>query len=182
MTRRRIKPPTYVVTLRAGPGDSIQSLRRLLKYAGRYLNLRAIDAREVTRRASRRRSVAEKPKRAVSNSKRRVVMDMTRFASSRFIKLDDLADGPLLKIIKEIGEGKFEKPVAVFTDGTRASLNGTSVATLIAAFGADDSDWIGREVEVSAGTVADKAALLVLPLTPPAAAKRMSQPDSEIPY
>lgn len=109
-------------------------------------------------------------------------MDMTRFASSRFIKLDDLADGPLFKIIKEIGEGKFDKPVAVFTDGTRASLNGTSVGVLITAFGAEDSDWIGREVEVSAGTVADKAALLVLPLTPPAAATQGPQPDSEIPY
>jgi hypothetical protein len=33
VTTRRAKPPIYVVVLRAGPGDPIKNLRRLLKYA-----------------------------------------------------------------------------------------------------------------------------------------------------
>jgi hypothetical protein len=46
MTRRRIKPLTYVVTLRAGPGDPIKNLRRLLKYAWRVLKLRCVSIEE----------------------------------------------------------------------------------------------------------------------------------------
>jgi hypothetical protein len=46
MTRRRAKPLTYEVTLRAGPGDPIKSLRRLLKYAWRTLKLRCISVEE----------------------------------------------------------------------------------------------------------------------------------------
>jgi hypothetical protein len=46
MTRRQARRPTYVVTLRAGPGDSIKSLRRLLKYAWRILKLRCISVEE----------------------------------------------------------------------------------------------------------------------------------------
>ena len=46
-------------------------------------------------------------------------MDMSRYASSSFIKVDDLADGPERKVIAEIGEGRFEKPVATFDDGTK---------------------------------------------------------------
>jgi DNA-binding transcriptional regulator YdaS (Cro superfamily) len=40
------KPLTYVVTLRAGPGDPIKNLRHLLKYAWRTLKLRCVSAEE----------------------------------------------------------------------------------------------------------------------------------------
>jgi hypothetical protein len=112
-------------------------------------------------------------------------MDMTKFASKRFIKLEDLADGPQYKIIEQITEGNFDKPVAVFQDGSRASLNGTSVSALIGAFGKDAENWLGREVEVCSGTVGDKAALLVLPMTSPATTKRTPQPndrDLDVPF
>jgi hypothetical protein len=109
-------------------------------------------------------------------------MDMTKFASQRFIKLEDLADGPLYKTIEQITEGKFDKPVAVFHDNSRASVNGTSVTSLIGAFGKDHENWLGREIEIYAGVVADKPALLMRALTQPAAAEK-PQPDSDdIPF
>ena len=66
-------------------------------------------------------------------------MDMSRYASSGFIKVDDLTDGPEQKLITNIGEGRYEKPVATFEDGSKLSLNGTNVGTLIRAFGNERS-------------------------------------------
>jgi hypothetical protein len=93
-------------------------------------------------------------------------MEMRKYASSRFIKLDDLEGEPQRKTITDIEEGKFDKPTLTFDDGTRLSLNGTNVSTLIRAFGTDDSDaWIGQPIELYAGTVRfngnDKPAVLV---------------------
>ena len=51
---------------------------------------------------------------------RRSQMDMSKYASSSFIKVDDLADGPEQKMITEIEEGQYEKPVVTFEDGTQA--------------------------------------------------------------
>ena len=121
-------------------------------------------------------------------------MDMSRYASSSFIKVDDLADGPERKVIAEIGEGRFEKPVATFDDGTKLSLNGTNVVALIRAFGKNDQDWIGQRIELYAGTLRyngnDNPAVLVRALNPlPAAARTPPKPqplrndlDDEIPF
>lgn len=83
-------------------------------------------------------------------------MDMTKYAGSTFIKVEDLAGGSLRKTIADVEEGKFEKPVATFRDGPKLSLNKTNVRTLIRAFGEDSSDWIDQLVELYAGTVSDK--------------------------
>ena len=121
-------------------------------------------------------------------------MDMSRYASSSFIKVDDLADGPERKVIADIGEGRFEKPVATFDDGSKLSLNGTNVSTLIRAFGKNDQDWIGQRIELYAGTLRyngnDNPAVLVRALNPlPAAARTPPKPqplrddlDDEIPF
>jgi hypothetical protein len=120
--------------------------------------------------------------------------DMSRYASSSFIKVDDLADGPEQKVITEIGEGRYEKPVATFDDGSKLSLNGTNVSTLIRAFGKNDEDWVGQKIELYAGTLryngVDNAAVLVRALNPvPAAARTPPKPqplrddlDDEIPF
>ena len=121
-------------------------------------------------------------------------MDMSRYASSSFIKVDDLADGSERKVIAEIGEGRFEKPVATFDDGSKLSLNGTNVGTLIRAFGKNDQDWIGQRVELYAGTLRyngnDNPAVLVRPLnllpaparTPPNPQSLRTDLDDEIPF
>jgi hypothetical protein len=118
-------------------------------------------------------------------------MDMSRYASSSFIKVDDLVDGPERKVISEIGEGRYEKPVATFDDGSKLSLNGTNVGTLIRAFGKNDEDWVGQSIELYAGTLRyngdDNPAVLVRALNPLSAAARTPpkpQPpfDDEVPY
>ena len=79
--------------------------------------------------------------------------DMRKYASSTFIKVDDLVEGPEQKVITEIGEGKYEKPVATFEDGTKLSLNGTNVNTLIRAYGPNEIDWLQKRIELYAGTL-----------------------------
>ena len=103
-------------------------------------------------------------------------MDMSKFASSSFIKIDDVKNEPVQKVIAEIGEGKYDKPVLSFTDGTKLSLNGTNVRTLIEAFGPNDEDWIDQRIELFAGTVPfngeDIASVLVRALYPLPATER----------
>ena len=121
-------------------------------------------------------------------------MDMSRYASSGFIKVDDLTDGPEQKLITNVEEGRYDKPVATFGDGSKLSLNGTNVGTLIRAFGNKDQDWIGQRIELYAGTLRyngnDNPAVLVRALNPsPAAARTPPKPqplrdemDDEIPF
>ena len=121
-------------------------------------------------------------------------MEMTKYAGATFIKVEDLASGSLRKTITDVEEGKFDKPVATFQDGSKLSLNKTNVRTLLRAFGDDSNDWIDRLVELYAGTVSDKngepmPSVLVRPVPPPAAAKAIPGPqptrgpmDDEIPF
>ena len=116
-------------------------------------------------------------------------MDMRRYASRKFIKPEDLASGPQQKTIMALEEGRYEKPVATFEDGSRLSFNGTNVSVLIDAFGDNDKDWIGQRIELRAGTLRyngdDNAAVLVRALNPSTLPK--PQPphddlDDEIPF
>ncbi len=121
-------------------------------------------------------------------------MDMSRYASSGFIKVDDLADGSEQKLITDIEEGRYDKPVATFDDGSKLSLNGTNVGTLIRAFGNNDQDWIGQQIELYIGTIRyngnDNPAVLVRALNPSPAAARTppkpqplrDDPDDEVPF
>jgi hypothetical protein len=122
-------------------------------------------------------------------------MDMSRYASRKFIKPDDLVSGPQVKTIVTIEEGRYDKPVVTFEDGTRLSLNGTNVSTLIDAFGsAEHEDWISQRIELYAGTLRyngnDNPAVLVRALNPlPVAARTPPKPqplrddlNDEIPF
>jgi hypothetical protein len=115
---------------------------------------------------------------------RRNQMDMSKFANSSFIKVDDqdLAKGPLQKVIAKIEEGQWEKPIVTFDDGTKLSLNGTNVATLIRAFGPNAKDWIKKKIELYLGTIHyngnDNPAVLVRALETLAAADR-TPPDPQ---
>jgi hypothetical protein len=118
-------------------------------------------------------------------------MDMSKYASSSFIKVDDLAEGPQQETIVAIEEGRYDKPVLVLGDDTRLSLNGTNARELVAAFGANDKDWIGKRIELRAGTArfngADTPSVLVRALDVLPAAERTplpqpDDPDDEIPF
>jgi hypothetical protein len=79
-------------------------------------------------------------------------MDLSKYAGSRFIKLAHVAGGPKRKIIAAVEEGKFDKPLMKFTDGTQLSLNATNVNTLLDLFGSADSEYlVGKLVELYAG-------------------------------
>src|SRR5512132_1351039 len=90
---------------------------------------------------------------APPSQRRSQMADMRKYASSTFIKVDDLEDGPEQKVIVEIAEGKDDKPVATFDDGTKLSLNGTNVNTLIRAYGPNEIDWLQKRIELYAGTL-----------------------------
>src|SRR5262249_33575600 len=113
-------------------------------------------------------------------------MDLSQYASSEFIKVDERADGPQQKPIASIEPGKFDKPVVTFSDRTRLSLNGTNVNTIINAFGSTESeDLIGKDVELYVGTIRyqgdDKKSVLLRALSRPAATQSLkAELDDEI--
>jgi hypothetical protein len=111
-------------------------------------------------------------------------MKMQAFSAKHFIKLDDVVDGPIVKTIEAIGEGSFEKPEATFEDGSKLSLNRTSVLALGKVLGWESQDWIGRRVEIYAGEVtfkgSTKPGVLVRPIDPPAPKKPRVELNDEI--
>jgi hypothetical protein len=100
-------------------------------------------------------------------------MDMTKYSSPTYIKVDNLRDGPLHLQIAAINEGKYDKPDAVFETGEMLSLNGTNVGILIRAYGRKSEGWIGKEVELAPGTVKfngePQEVVIVKPISPPIA-------------
>jgi hypothetical protein len=155
-------PVAYVVTFQPAPGrDGISDLRFLLKIAGRHLHLRAIDIRE--QQTARRRDARRRPVRSASVGAL-TMTNLRRFGpQDRYIKLEDRKDKPPL--FERIGlvdidtTGKFgERIVLTFEpSGLKLSLNATSVGNLLQDFGEDDSGWIGKLVEIYAGTVPTKS-------------------------
>ncbi|UPK35553.1 hypothetical protein IVB18_47745 [Bradyrhizobium sp. 186] len=80
-------------------------------------------------------------------------MDMRKYASEHFLKLDDVREGPLTLRIALVRDGSYDKPDVVFESGEVLSLNATNLRTLIRAFGPDSDDWIGKDVEAALGPV-----------------------------
>jgi hypothetical protein len=115
-------------------------------------------------------------------------MKMSDYSGSAFVKITDLADGPLRKTIAKVEIGQYGRPVLTFTDHSRLSVNVTNNKVLVRAFGNDDEAWLGQKVELYAGKAkyqdGETDSVLVRPFSPPAAAIRKPQWDSddEIPF
>ena len=114
-------------------------------------------------------------------------MDLTQYAATRYIRVEDLSGGPQRKIIANVDLGQWDRPVLTFTDRSRLSLNGTNVNTLINVFGSTESeDLVDREVELYAGPVrvqgADKIIVLVRASHPPPTKSVKEDLDDEIPF
>jgi hypothetical protein len=119
-------------------------------------------------------------------------MNMRKFAATEFIRLDNLQDGPREETIVGIVEGKFDKPDVIFESGAKIGLNKTNTLTLCKAYGDEEQAWIGKVVELFAGTIryqgSDKEAVLVRPISPPIKkvvleeAKTPAVFDDEIPF
>jgi hypothetical protein len=107
------------------------------------------------------------------------MVDVTKYASARFIKLEDVQDQPRRETIVEVTEGQYGKLVLKFKSGRRFSLNGTNVSIMIAAFGDESDHWGGVEIELYAGETKyngdARATVLIRP--PP---RRDGQPKSAV--
>jgi hypothetical protein len=100
-------------------------------------------------------------------------MDMTKYSSPTFLKVDDVRDGSLLMQIAAVKEGRFDKPDVVFETSETLSLNATNTKTLVRAYGSNSKDWIGKQIELTLGTVKfqgePRDAVIVKPISPPIA-------------
>jgi hypothetical protein len=100
-------------------------------------------------------------------------MDIRKFSSPTFLKVNDVRDGPLQLQIAAVNEGKYEKPDLVFETGGRLSLNATNVNTLMRAYGPNSEDWIGKKIELALGKVKYQGelqeAVIVKPISQPIA-------------
>jgi hypothetical protein len=99
-------------------------------------------------------------------------MDITKYLGSAFLKVGDVkVNGPIRLVIASTAEGKFDKLDPAFDDGTRLSLNVTNTRVLARAYGTDDADWIGKEIELNVGETEYEGKLqesiLVKPISPP---------------
>jgi hypothetical protein len=99
------------------------------------------------------------------------MVDMSKYMGGRFLKAADIEEPFRAKIEAiEIGE-KFDKPEAILDDGSVLSLNATNCGRLGRAYGANSDDWLGKEVELSVGTVDYQGqpteTILVKPISPP---------------
>ena len=106
------------------------------------------DCRQV---AGARKKMTRKFTHKTTRRQRRISMDMRKFSSPTFLKVNDVRDGPLQLQIAAVNEGKYEKPDLVFETGETLSLNATNVNTLIRAYGSKSEDWIGKQIELALG-------------------------------
>jgi hypothetical protein len=100
-------------------------------------------------------------------------MDMRKFSGPTFLKVDDVRDGPLLRQIAAVREGKYDKPDLVFETGEMLSVNSTNNRILMRAYGSNSDDWLGKEIELVLGRVKfqgePQEAVIVKPISPPIA-------------
>jgi hypothetical protein len=101
--------------------------------------------------------------------------NMRKHAGSSFIRLEDVRARPIQATIVKVTEGEtYGKPVLLLDTGQQFSVNATNCKALIAAFGENDTDWVGKPIELFAGFTkyqgAEKDSVLV------------KATDGEIPY
>jgi hypothetical protein len=113
--------------------------------------------------------------------------NMKKYASSRFLKLDDVFDHPRQETIIDVTDGKWDKPVLKFESGAQFSLNKVNTGDMIAAYGDESDGWKGVTIELFAGTVqyggGSTDSVRIRPVTPPTP-KSSGQAafDDEIPF
>jgi hypothetical protein len=168
---------TFMVVFRTESTGAHRRMRRMLKTAWRRDQLRAIDVREQTAKASRCSTAqAVRTTQWRRKSKARV-MKMTKYAGASFIGVDDVQDGPIRGTIAAVEHGSFDKPVLTFSNGMKFSLNKTNVGTLIEAWGDESDDYLGEKLEMYLGTIRfkneDQPAVLVRPLVRAAGEKKV---------
>jgi hypothetical protein len=85
------------------------------------------------------------------------MVDVSRYAKSKYIKADDVRDGSFVEQIAVVTEDKkFDRLVLIFENGRQVSLNQTSVGNLMKEFGEDSDSWKWKKVRLSLGTYETK--------------------------
>jgi hypothetical protein len=144
----------YIVTLLATNDErsSIHSLRATLKFAGRR-KLRALHVRELKSTPNIYTSPQALDVQVPhSNSAATVItMDMRQFKKPRFLKVDDVRNGPRQMRIAGVLTGKYDKPDLIFENGDKLGLSATNIETLAEAYGWESDSWTGHVVELSVG-------------------------------
>jgi hypothetical protein len=79
--------------------------------------------------------------------------NMKKYASSHFLRLDDVFDQPRQETIVEVTDGKWDKPVLKFASGAQFSLSKINTADMINTYGDESDGWIGITIELFAGKV-----------------------------
>ena len=116
-------------------------------------------------------------------------MDMRKYSGEHFLKVDDVRDGQLNRVIAAVKLGKYDKPNLVFENGDLLSLNATNTSVLVRAYGPNSVDWHGKEIELFHGEIEyqgkQQDAVLVRPISPPlkpsAQTKLNTEFDDDIP-
>jgi hypothetical protein len=171
-----ISRSTYTATFVAARNtDGLRSFRRLLKFAGRQLGLRAIDVREerVIARASRRPvapAAGEIPK--VRRKGKTTMPSAAKFLGKTFLKLGDVkVNGPIRLFTFKATEGQYGKIDLEFDDHTVLSLNVTNTRAMYRAYGDDYGKWGGKEVELVVGEIEFEGkpteSIILKPISPP---------------
>jgi hypothetical protein len=128
--------------------------------------------------------------------------DMSKYSGAAYLKVGDVRayGGSIRGLIVDVGESVYGRPLLVFDDGTRLSLNTTNNKRMCRAYGNDSDDWIEKEIELTLGEIeyegSPKEAILVQPISPtiekkpqpkevearPPSNSRSSDIDDEIPF
>jgi hypothetical protein len=90
-------------------------------------------------------SMTRKYTRKTKRKQKRPNMDMRKYASTVFLKVEHVREKPLRLEIAYVKEGKFDKPDCYFTTGEVLSLNGTNTGILMQEYGIDSDGWGGKE-------------------------------------
>jgi hypothetical protein len=98
-------------------------------------------------------------------------MDMRKYSSEHFIKVDDVRNGPIEDQIAVVKDGQYDKPNIVLESGDVLSLNATNRKKLVRAYGTESDLWIGKMIRLFLGMIeyqgSDHEAVLVEPVSPP---------------
>lgn len=88
---------------------------------------------------------------AVKRSKLKMV-NVSRYAGSKFIKVDDVREKPREERIINVYLGqRYGRPILELDSGREFSLNGTNVSVLMKAYGEESNAWLGHTIELSFG-------------------------------
>jgi hypothetical protein len=143
--------------------DGVRLFRRLLKFAGRQLGMRCVNAHETfVTRSSRTMSAAANsvPKPLGADHKRKFIMMKNEAFPSKYFKAEDVKGRPVVVTIAgittdKIGQPPKEKRILLFEDAEKQLvLNGTNWDLISDITGQDDSDlWPGHKIALVAARV-----------------------------